>query len=64
MRKSFVVAENQRGLLIRDGRLIDVLEPGRHAYWDVFGRLSVELCDAQGVFASAWAEIMEKRHPP
>lgn len=63
MRKSFVVAENQRGLLIRDGRLIDVLEPGRHAYWDVNGRLSMEPCDAQGVFSSAWAEIMEKRHP-
>lgn len=63
MRKSFVVAENQRGLLIRDGRLITVLEPGRHFYWDVSGRLSVELFDAQGVFADAWAEIMEKRHP-
>ena len=63
MRKSFVVAENQRGLLIRDGRLITVLEPGRHVYWDVSGRLSVELFDAQGVFADAWAEIMEKRHP-
>ncbi len=63
MRKSFVVAENQRGLLIRDGRLIQVLEPGRHAFWDVNGRLSVELCDAQGIFTSPWAEIMEKRHP-
>jgi len=62
MRKSFVVAENQRGLLIRDGRLIKVLEPGRHAFWDVLGRLSIELCDAQGIFALPWAEIIEKRH--
>jgi regulator of protease activity HflC (stomatin/prohibitin superfamily) len=62
MRKSFVIAENQRGLLIRDGRLIQVLEPGRHAFWDVNGRLSMELCDAQGIFTSPWAEIMEKRH--
>ncbi len=62
MRKSFVVAENQRGLLIQDGRLIKVLEPGRHAFWDVLGRLSIELCDAQGIFDSPWAEIMEKRH--
>ncbi|MEO1241667.1 MAG: slipin family protein [Pseudomonadota bacterium] len=63
MRKSFVVAENQRGLLIRDGRLIRVLEPGRHNFWDVFGQISVELCDARGVFVSPWAEIIEKRHP-
>ncbi len=63
MRKTFVIAENQRGLLIEDGRLINVLEPGRHAFLDVFGRLRVELCNAQGVFASAWAPIMEKRHP-
>lgn len=63
MLKSIVIAENQRGLLIKDGRLIRVLEPGRHAFWDVLGRLSVELCDAQGIFVSSWAEIMEKRHP-
>lgn len=63
MRKSFVIAENRRGLLIRDGRLIDVLEPGRHVRWDMHGRLSCEIHEAQGVFASSWAQIMEKRHP-
>lgn len=63
MLKIFVIAENQRGLLIKDGRLIDVLDPGRHVYFDMFGRLKLELVSAQGVFASQWAEIMEKRHP-
>lgn len=63
MLKTYVIAENQRGLLIKDGRLIDVLEPGRHVFLDVLGRLNVELCKAQGVFTSPWAEIMEKRHP-
>jgi len=62
-RKAYVVAETQRGLLIRDGRLIRVLEPGRHVFWDVFGQLTVDLFDARGVFASPWAEIIEKRHP-
>lgn len=63
MLKIFVIAENQRGLLIKDGRLINVLEPGRHVYFDVLGRLKLECVYAQGVFASPWAEIMEKRHP-
>ena len=63
MRKTFVIAENRRGLLIRDGRLIDVLEPGRHVRWDVLGRMTCEIHDAQGVFTSPWAEIMAKRYP-
>ena len=63
MRKTFVVADTERGLLIQDGRLIQVLEPGRHAFWDVFGQIKIERCDARGIFVSPWAEIMEKRHP-
>ena len=30
MLKTFIVGENQRGLLIEDGRLITILQPGRH----------------------------------
>ncbi len=63
MLKTFVIAENQRGLLIKDGRMIAVLEPGRHVYFDALGRLSVETFKAQGLFLSPWAEIIEKRHP-
>ncbi len=63
MLKTFVIAENQRGLLIKDGRLITVLEPGRHVYVDFLGRLKLECVYAQGLFVSPWAEIMEKRHP-
>ena len=59
----FVVAENQRGLLIEDGRIMDVMEPGRHRVSNWLGRKHVELVDAIGVFNSPWAEIMEKRHP-
>ncbi|MEI9849947.1 MAG: SPFH domain-containing protein [Sphingomonas sp.] len=60
---TFVVAENQRGLLIEDGRIINVLGPGRHRIANWLGRRSVEIVDATGVFASPWAEIIEKRHP-
>lgn len=63
IRKDYIVAENQRGLLVKDGRLIDVLGPGRHSIWDFRGRLSVEIVQARGLFVSPWAEIMEKRHP-
>jgi len=60
---TFVVAENQRGLLIEDGRIIRVLGPGRHRIANWLGRKRVEIFDATGLFTSPWAEIMEKRHP-
>lgn len=60
---TFVIAENQRGLLIQDGRIIDVLGPGRHRISNWLGRKSVELVDAVGLFTSPWADIMERRHP-
>ena len=63
LRKEYVVAENQRGLLTRDGRLIRILEPGRHAFWDFRGRLNLETFVVRGLFVSPWAEIIEKRHP-
>ena len=63
IRKEYVVAENQRGLLTQDGRVIRILEPGRHAFWDLRGRLNVETFIAKGLFVSPWAEILEKRHP-
>ena len=62
-RKEFIVADTQRGLLIKDGRLIRMLEPGRHAFWDFSNRLRVELVSARGIFAGEWAEVIEKLHP-
>ncbi|MBX3564693.1 MAG: hypothetical protein KF730_08970 [Sphingomonas sp.] len=63
MMKTVVIAESQRGLLIKDGRVIDILSPGRYRLWDWLNRKRVETYVATGVFASAWAEIIEKRHP-
>ncbi len=63
MLKTFIVGENQRGLLIEDGRLITILQPGRHRLWDWGNRKRVELFTATGRFDSTWAEIIEKRHP-
>lgn len=63
MMKTFVIAENQRGLLIQDGRVIEILSPGRHRLWDWLNRKRVETFVASGGFTSPWAEIIEKRHP-
>jgi regulator of protease activity HflC (stomatin/prohibitin superfamily) len=60
---TFVIAENQRGLLIEDGRIVRVIGPGRHRIWNWLGRKRVEILDATGQFTSPWAEIIEKRHP-
>src|SRR5262245_45386422 len=63
MLKTVIVSDKQRGLLIRDGRFIQMLDPGRHWLASLFGTLQVELFDATGVFTSPWAEVIAKRHP-
>jgi regulator of protease activity HflC (stomatin/prohibitin superfamily) len=63
MRKVYVIAENQRGLLVEDGRLVRVLGPGRHAFWDFLNRLRVEIVSARGLLVSEWGEVIEKLHP-
>ena len=63
IRKEVIVAENQRGLLVKDGRLLRMLDPGRHVLWDWDNRLRAEIVPAQGNFASPWAAINEKLHP-
>ncbi len=63
MMKTIIVTEKQRGLLIRDGRFIRMLEPGRHRLASLFGNVGVELHDATGAFTSPWAEVIAKRHP-
>lgn len=63
MRKNVTIAENQRGLLVKDGRLISILDSGRHRLWDWGNRLRVEIVSAEGVFTSPWGPIIEKLHP-
>ena len=63
IRKEVIVAENQRGLLVKDGRLLRMLDPGRHVLWDWDNRLRAEIVPAQGNFASPWTAIIEKLHP-
>ena len=63
MRKTVVVSETERGLLVKDGRLVRVLQPGRHVIWDVRGAYSTILCNMRDQEADTpWAEVIEKRH--
>ncbi len=41
-RVDVILRENERGLLRRDGRLIQWLEPGRHRFWSWRAQLEVE----------------------
>ena len=64
MMKSFVIAENQRGLLVKDGRLVRVLEPGLHRFWLWNSRRDrVEIDYASGACNSELVDGIEKRHP-
>ena len=61
---TFVIAENQRGLLVRDGRLVRVLEPGLHRFWLWNSRRDkVEIDFATGACLSPLVDGIEKRHP-
>lgn len=62
--KTFIIAENQRGLLVKDGRLVQVLGPGRHFYWLWNpARMRVEFDLAHGACRSELVDGIEKRHP-
>lgn len=64
MMKTFVIAENQRGLLVKDGRLVQVLEPGQHRYWLWnSARMQVVIDFASGACTSELVDNIEKRHP-
>ena len=64
MLNSFVIAENQRGLLVRDGRLVRVLEPGLHRFWLWNSRRDQVVIDvASGACVSPLVDGIEKRHP-
>lgn len=42
-----IIHEGQRGLLVRDGRTVELLAPGRHRRWSLFGRQLVEYIDVR-----------------
>lgn len=60
----YTIAEHERGLLIRHGRLQKVLEPGRVRLWDGPRVAQVERFDVRlPSFTSPWASVIERNHP-
>ncbi|HSR69878.1 MAG TPA: slipin family protein [Acidobacteriota bacterium] len=56
---SIQVESNQRGLVFRDGRLLEPLEAGLHVYWKQTGRVRSEVVDLREQVAEvAGQEIM------
>ncbi len=62
--KAITVAEHQRALMIRDGKLQAILGPGRTRVWLSPHRVRFELHDVrQAAFRGEWARVIEKNHP-
>lgn len=61
--KTNVLAETERGLLLRDGQIIDLIAPGRHRWPDPLSRLTLEIADTRTpVVPAGWAVQLERNH--
>lgn len=62
--KRFVIAQNERGLLFRDKSLDTILKPGVYRYFDLRGRIAVQLVDiSEPAFRHAWEDFLLKERP-
>jgi regulator of protease activity HflC (stomatin/prohibitin superfamily) len=62
--KRFVVKKNQRGLLLRDGDFLSLLEPGLHRYRDFGNRLTLEVFDLdKALFEHPMTGYLRKHEP-
>ena len=58
------LAEHERGLVLRDRNIIDLIGPGRHRWFDPFARLRVEVFDTgRLVMDSERANLIVRNHP-
>ena len=59
-----VIKDDERGLLMRNGRFEKLLEPGKSSYFDVWGDLSVEVVKVlRAELTPEKALLMQKSHP-
>lgn len=62
--KRYVIAEYQRGLVINEGSVEQILEPGVYRIFNPFGRIEVKLYDVtQDRFDYAQFDVLAERHP-
>ncbi|WP_203294991.1 slipin family protein [Maricaulis parjimensis] len=61
--KTAVLAEHERGVLLRDQTVIDLVGPGRHRWLDLRNRLRLEIFDTDRVVMdSNWANRIMRQH--
>ena len=59
-----VIKDDERGLLMRNGRFEKLLEPGKSSYFDLWGDLSVEVVKVlRAELTPEKALLMQKSHP-
>jgi regulator of protease activity HflC (stomatin/prohibitin superfamily) len=63
MFRTFIVSDNERGLLFRDGRLVRWLEPGKHRFLDLGRSIELQRLNIDLGFAAATPELL-KIMPP
>lgn len=61
--RNIVIEPGQRGLLLRGGRFVRILPPGRHRFWDWGNDVRVEIVAATGNLVSPLARVIEAEHP-
>lgn len=62
--KRIEISEIQRGLVIKNGRIESILEPGRHWILDPFAKTRVLAYDLNKVeFVSEWTDALLRGHP-
>ena len=52
-----IIQSHQRGLLYRDGKLMQWLEPGKHAFWSLWAEQRVEILDLEQGYVQSTPEL-------
>ena len=64
MREQIAVAAHERALVFRQGRLLQVLQPGVYYFWNPLGDLTYDVYDANVIeFNSPSADMLRKQYP-
>lgn len=62
--KHYTIAQNERGLLFRDGSLANIMQPGVYRYFDPRQRIGLQKVNiSEPAFSRDWDDFLIKEHP-
>ncbi len=62
--KRIVIAQHERGIYLKNRSIVKVLEPGVYRYFDIFGRIQVEIYDVtEAQFNHKYVDVLVKEQP-